>query len=208
MQFKEFLSQKSQMRRIIKYEVEMSRDLPNSTDEITDEHLMDSVQSGNWAAFEVLYERHSGRVLGYLQKKVDSQTALDLMQETFVKVFRHHRRYNSQYPFLPWLFTLSRHVLLDHLKSRQFQNKQLSVSQELIPEVAWQPQRDGIPDFSEALRSLSPTQKRAVELRYLQEWSFEKIAQDLKTTEGNVRQILSRSVRALRKFLVKDGGEK
>ncbi|MEK6579254.1 MAG: sigma factor, partial [Bdellovibrionota bacterium] len=79
----------------------------------SDEELMTLYQTGSLAAFDVLFNRHSGRVLAFLRKKVLSETAQDLTQEVFEKLHRSRAKYNPRYPFLPWLFTVSRNVLLD-----------------------------------------------------------------------------------------------
>ncbi len=83
----------------------------------SDEELMTLYQSGDYMAFECLYERHSGRVFQYLKGKVEGEVAKDLLQETFLKVHRARAQYQPQYPFLPWLFTVARNSLNDFFKS-------------------------------------------------------------------------------------------
>ena len=57
------------------------------------------------------------------------------------------------------------------------------------------------------LDDLNLQQKQVLELRYLKDWSFEQIAQNLNTSESNIRQIVSRSLKKL-KNTMKGANEK
>ena len=54
------------------------------------------------------------------------------------------------------------------------------------------------PDLTVALQGLPSNQRRAIELRYLSEWSFEQIAREMKTSPVNIRQMISRGIKKLR----------
>lgn len=165
----------------------------------SDEELMTLYQNGDYAAFECLYQRHSGRVFHYFKGKVSSEVAQDLLQETFMKIHRSRAQYQSQYPFLPWLFTVTRNNMNDFFKSAD-QNvikigiDECSLPLQVIPATSEH-------DLSQAISGLPHAQRRAIELRYLNEWSFEKIAEEMKTTPENSRQIISRGIKKIRSFL-------
>lgn len=159
-------------------------------------------KSGDYAAFQCLFERHSGRVYQYLKGKVSSESACDLLQETFLKVHRSRETYQSQYPFLPWLFTVARNSLHDFLKSSD--QKVVKVEFDLLSLSSPSPAESGH-DLSSALASLPIGQRHAIEMRYLNDWSFEMIAENMRTTPENSRQIVSRGLRKLRSVL-KGGG--
>lgn len=159
-------------------------------------------KSGDYAAFESLFERHSGRVFQYLKGKASIEAARDLLQETFLKVHRSRESYQSQYPFLPWLFTIARNSLNDYFKSSD--QKVVKIEFDSIPLPA-NLFPESVHDLSSALASLPSGQRRAIEMRYMNDWSFEKIAEEMKTTPENTRQIVSRGIRRLRSFLKGEG---
>lgn len=166
---------------------------------LSDEELMMLYQSGETAAFALLFERHGGRVLGYLQKKAAPETARELLQETFLKLHRARQQYSAQYPFLPWLFTIARNALVDHAR---LQESRIAAESGGEVEVAIDPTAlagDAESEAQAALRMLPEPQRRALELRYLKEWSFEQIAADLRTSPTNARQLVSRGLRYLRR---------
>lgn len=172
--------------------------MADQDDELSDEDLMALYQNGDAKAFAVLYYRHAGRVLEFLQRKTSPQNARDLVQETFLKVHRSRHQYSVQYPFLPWLFAITRNALIDLSRLNEFKVAQGSQAQDDITEEPAAPPQAWPGDLTVALASLPAKQRRAIELRYLSDWTFEKIAAELKTSPLNIRQIVSRGLRRLR----------
>jgi len=170
----------------------------------SDEELMTLYQNGDYAAFKCLYLRHSGRVFQYLKTKVSNEVAQDLLQETFMKIHRSRTQYQPQYPFLPWLFTVARNNLNDFFKSADQNVIKIGIDADSLPLQVLQATSEH--DLSQAISGLPHVQRRAIELRYLNEWSFEKIAEEMKTTPENTRQIISRGIKKIRTFLT--GGAK
>jgi len=170
--------------------------MQESKDQLSDEELMTLFQNGDVASFEILYNRYSSRVFSYLSKRVDSGAAPDLLQEIFFKLHNNRHQYSNQYPFLPWLFAMTRNAVVDfvRLKENKIREKsdalpELSISD---AETTWSG------DLALALESLPAQQKRAIELRYQSDWTFEQIACEMKTSPVNIRQIISRGIRKLR----------
>ncbi len=155
---------------------------------------MVAYQLGEAKAFEELYFRHSGKVLGYLKKKVRSDSlAHDIFQSTFLKLHKNCSRYNASFPFVPWLFTICRSELLDALKKPHMKYEEIV---ENIPEPKAPDDSKAMPEIS--LQSLPAPQRAALEMRYEKEFSFEEIAKALETNPTNARQLVSRAVRGLR----------
>ena len=172
----------------------------------SDEELMSLYQAGDYAAFEVLYRRHAGRVYQYLRKKVSSsEVATDLAQETFEKLHKSRSSYSAQYPFLPWLFTISRNALVDHFKRAE---TRLTVP---TPDIeahftSADPSSESL-DIAPALSTLPANQRQAIEFRYLRDWSFKQIADHMDTSEDNARKLISRGMQRVREFFGTRGGQ-
>lgn len=170
--------------------------------EMSDEDLMARYVKDDQMAFEILYHRHAGSVVGYLSKKTQSaKLAQDLAQEVFLKFHRSRHLYNSMLPLSPWLFSITRSVFLDFAKKKSFENP---TSQEEFDKMS-------APAQTEAetidLSLLPDTQKQVVALRVYDEATFDEIASRLSTTPENARQIFSRAVKNLKSFLG-EGGNK
>lgn len=178
--------------------------------EKSDEELMELYQKGDFMAFETLYIRHSPRIYEFLKKKTSTDIAHDLMQEVFAKLHKSRKTYNPQYPFLPWIFTVVRNTLTDFYKKNESKMVLSSSSIEnhnieallATQENLMQDNKIG-QDISHILMALPEQQRQVIELRYLQEWSFEQIANELQTSPENIRKIVSRSLKKMRSLILK-----
>ncbi|MBN2288289.1 MAG: sigma-70 family RNA polymerase sigma factor [Candidatus Glassbacteria bacterium] len=74
-------------------------------------------EGGDWA-FKELMERHSKKVLNYLNRMVyDRDRAQDLLQETFVRVFRNIERFDTSRKFSTWLYTIATNLAKNELRA-------------------------------------------------------------------------------------------
>jgi RNA polymerase sigma factor (sigma-70 family) len=161
----------------------------------SDEELMLAYQLGDSLAFKGLYARHSGRVYGYLKGKTRNEAiARDVFQATFLKLHKARSRYNSEFPFVSWLFTICRSELIDAMRKRERIQEEV---REVLPEMN-SLKNDPEFDVAEAIAQLPEKQREALELRYTQEFSFEQIAERLDTSPSNARKIVSRALQLLR----------
>ena len=155
--------------------------------DLTDEELMELYQSSDYFAFEMLYLRHSGRIYKYLSGKVGSEIGQELLQDTFARIHKSRDKYNSQFPFLPWVFTIARNLLRDYYKKAETQTAQNSVGLEFLPLQASSELASlrNVNRLEASLENLPENQQRALRLRYLDDWTFEMIAEEIETSPQN-----------------------
>lgn len=172
--------------------------------ELTDEDLMCRYQLGSEEAFAVLYERHAAKVFGYVRRRFPNQErASDVFQEVFVKLHKAKHLYNKTLPYLPWLFSVTRSVVLDGLRIDKRRSVDL-VDKDIDQVVAEQAHTSELSSFEPQLAKLPSAQRAAVQMRYVDENTFEEIATVLKTSPVNARQLISRGLKRL-KELVTEG---
>lgn len=181
--------------------------MTSSLVDASDEDLMATYQRGEQVAFDVLYRRHSAKIYGFLKARVRQPgVADDLFQATFMKLHQSRSSYNPSFPFVPWLFTICRSVMID--SQRKTMRNLEDLDEEAIERaVAITPPHLETGPAAPGLDGLPPEQRRAVELRYGEESSFEEIAARLETTPSNARQLVSRAIRKLRSMTGKNGDE-
>lgn len=181
--------------------------------ELSDETLMKAYQGGDYASFRVLYDRHSARVYGYLTSKLRDRAQVDdVFQATFLKLHHSRNRYDPSFPFTPWLYTVCRSVLLDHLRAKA-RNIEDASEQQVLEAIADQPADvgEGHPEITiESLvaAGIPENQKAALLMRYRDDLPFEEIATALNTSPTNVRQMISRGVRRLKAVFEKGGNSR
>ncbi len=171
----------------------MSKDLQN----LSDESLLLKLAEGEVKALDILYLRHSGRVLAYsLKRGLSKEQAEDVLQIVFMQLHRKKHLYDPQHAALAWLFVITRSELKDYrnreLKDFTEWSDSLSQNEGSTPII------DVRDEASALLRELRPREQEVMKLRYLDELEYEEIAAVLKESESNIRQIVSRSLRMLR----------
>lgn len=85
----------------------------------SDEELLSLHVAGTRGAFDVLIDRYTAEVYGFLQRFVGNAAAVDdLVQETFLQVHLAAGTFDTTRPFKPWLYTIAANKARDHLRSR------------------------------------------------------------------------------------------
>lgn len=170
----------------------------------SDEELMQAYQNGADGAFDLLFSRYSTRVYGFLMNRLKKRDqADDVFQATFLKLHQSRERYDRNFPFAPWLFTVCKSVLVDHAR-KHLRNRE-DANEQILSETA--DEKTIEPASTVALESLPANQRTAIELRYQDNLPFEEIAAKLQTSPANVRQLVSRGLQKLRHFGGRTGGK-
>ena len=157
---------------------------------------------GEAYAFEELYRRHSGRIYGFLKSRVSDQSMVeDIFQETFLKVCKNRAKFQPDFPFLPWFFTLCRNTMLDALRADKKVSAALVDADSLtapdsIPDSVFN--LEAAPGYLSYLESLNQRERKILELHFIQDLPFKSVARQLGMSGPAVRKISSRAIRKLR----------
>lgn len=173
----------------------------------SDEELMSLYQQGEYGAFEELYFRHSGRVYGYLKNRISIPgEAEDLLQHTFLKLHQARDNYNGMLPFLPWLFSIARNLLIDHLRK----HRAIPIESDKLMALAEKASQGGNPEpvvsWEEVMKLLPDDQRQMMQMRFEEGLSFEDIARLSGVNETSARKRVSRTVQGLRTIFKARGG--
>ena len=171
--------------------------------EFTDEALMMRVQQGDSEAYKVLFERHQGRVYGYLLRRTRSpEIAADLYQETFLRLYRARNTWQKGRPVRPWLFGIAVNAAKDHARKV----RRLPVEVELSPTLQGEGIRNPVTkmDLEQAIAGLPDHMRDAFLLGAVEGFDHNEVAAQLDISPDNARARISRARAQLRKML---GGE-
>ena len=159
----------------------------------SDEELMRDYVGGSERAFELLYEKYSPMVYGYIHKRLRSSEAEDFYQKVWRQLHEKRDVYKDQ-PFAPWFFVLMRHLLIDEYRSLGRKSKE--APDELIEKLYSQETPEH--DIEELLENIPEETRELVRKYYLEGISYEELEVDTGLSQTNLRQRLSRAIRTLR----------
>lgn len=165
--------------------------------QITAEELMLRYQTHSpdeaYAAFNELYFRYSQRVFNFLNKKVkNSADGEDLLQKVFIKIHESKHLYSAKYKFEQWLFVIARTQALDYFRAnKRYQDRIANYEYEVLGPS------DEV-DMS-LLKNLDSDQQELLEMKFIDELSYQEIAKIVNKSEVSLRKTLSRMVGRLKK---------
>lgn len=165
---------------------------------VADETLVAEVQDGSISAFEELVRRYQGKLYRFVLRNVhgDHASAEDIVQETFISLYKTLERVDTNKKFSSYIFSIARNRTISYLRSRKIHSP-LESAEFLSAQES--PQRDD--DLIEALHSLDKKYERVLSLYYFENLSYEEISKRLRFPLNTVRTHIKRAKEALRKML-------
>ena len=87
--------------------------------DLNDSQVVQAFLDGNSRAFGELVDRYDKRLLNFVYRTVgDRERAQDLVQETFVRVYRHLHRFDQTKKFSTWIYTIAGNLAKNELRNR------------------------------------------------------------------------------------------
>jgi RNA polymerase sigma-70 factor (ECF subfamily) len=173
-----------------------------------DLELVAKAKAGDQNSFGKLMERYRDSIFFMVLKMVHNRDdAEDLTIEAFGKAFNNIGNYSADFAFSTWLFKIATNNSIDFIRKKRLQTTSLDHSTTTEDgESAPIAVRDLQPDPEEsvikeqraqkiraAIEQLSPKYRSLIELRYLDELSYEEIAEKLDIPLGTVKAQLFRA---------------
>jgi len=161
---------------------------------------------GDKKAFGDLYERYMGDIYRYIFYRVSNQQdAEDLTEQVFLKGWQGIGRYRGEVPFKAWLFRIAHNTVVDHYRTRKetlpLAEDSLVSGQNHDMEEKLLSEEKSI-QLAAAIGRLSPDHQHVLTLRFINGLSVREAALVLDRSEGAVRVLQHRALKAARTFLM------
>jgi RNA polymerase sigma factor (sigma-70 family) len=170
-----------------------------------DETLIDQVQSGEWEAFDVLYQRYLPRVYNRLRALVPPEYVEDLTQEVFLAVIRSLDRFERDSAFSTWLYAITSHKVSDYYRRRGKREdmEHLFHNQEahLVSRDPW-PRAEDITLVRQMLLRLPERYREVLLLRFAEGLPFKEVARVLDLSLEATKSLYRRAIAAAYQELV------
>jgi len=172
---------------------------------LTEEELVLALKNREKIAVEALYDMYSASLYGVISRIIiDTATAEDVLQETFVKIWHSFASYSTEKGRLfTWMVNIARNLAIDKIRSKDYKNQ--NKNQELENNVTfideqrntvYKPELMGIKDL---VQTLKPDQKVILELVYFKGYTHVEAADELGIPLGTIKTRLRMAIQQLRK---------
>ncbi len=159
----------------------------------TDEELALKVAAGSLSCFEELVCRYTPRLFHFFRPRINTdQDVEDLVQETFFKTYRNIDRYDPEFRFSTWIYTVAVRLAVSHYRKRKPAAPAYEPPTEEVSPEQLVIQRQESRNFWAFAKKLNPKQYQTLWLRYAEDMSTKEIAAVLHLTPVQVRVLLHR----------------
>ncbi|HYC33409.1 MAG TPA: sigma-70 family RNA polymerase sigma factor [Gemmatimonadales bacterium] len=168
--------------------------------------------AGDGRAFQKLVDHYRPRLLNFVHRIIgDRERAEDLVQEAFIRVYRHLHRFDTSKKFSTWIYTIASNLARNELRNRR--RSPLVLYQSLRPHgeedqrpLQFEDARSRPDDMyagrylrelvEMAVATLAPHHREVFVMRELEGRSYEEIAERTRCHLGTVKSRLNRARRA------------
>ena len=174
------------------------------------ETLVERAASGDTEAFGRLYDIYADRIYRHIYYRTSNvEDARDLTQEVFIKAWQGLPRYKrTKTPFAGWLFTISHNRIIDYYRTKKdfvYLNNEIIIEdhekgpEKLVDEEFTQQ------EVRQMILQLPEEQQQVILMSFIEGLKYNEIAATLNKSEGNIRVIVHRALKKMRKILGSTG---
>lgn len=138
--------------------------------------------------------------------------AIDLTQETFFKIWKKSKSFKTELRFKPWIYQIARTTAIDQLRKKKTypfssfekddgDGETFDIADESeLPDELFE-KKENAQKVTGAIQALNDTEKLIIQMHYIEEMTFEDIAQSLDKPMNSVKSTFRRSLHKLKKIL-------
>lgn len=181
--------------------------------------LMLRVRDDDAVAFEMLVDRHQGKIQRFMQGWVNNvQQSEDLAQDVFLRVYKARKTYMPTAKFTTWLYRIANNIASNHIRDnanrREYQlsrNENTTSAGVIIENIAiapsgFQPSRslehaERSSIILQGLQALGERQRTALMLSKFEGMSYQEISETMGLSVQAIKSLLSRARISLKNLL-------
>jgi len=180
-----------------------------------DSRLIHRALKGDNTAYRGLMDKYHDPIFAFILKMLHDRSQVeDLTQEAFIKAFASLRNFNEEYAFSTWLYKIATNNCIDYIRKKKLPTYSIDKPIESrdgeyqfeLPDQSFAADREIIAAqrsrlLSSAIRKLPEKYRKVIQLRHVEEQSYEEIAEALKLPIGTVKAHIFRAREMLYKAL-------
>jgi RNA polymerase sigma-70 factor, ECF subfamily len=191
------------------------RDQRKSDSRSEDSEIIQQALRGDDAAYKRLMNKYHDAIFNFIYRMIrDKHQVEDLTQEAFIKAFASLKSFNDQYAFSTWLYKIATNNSIDYIRRRKLQLYSIDKPIEAadsdytfeLPDETYEADKDIIRGqklqlLNDAIADLPEKYKKVIQLRHVEERTYEEIAKMLNLPIGTVKAHIFRAREILYKNL-------
>lgn len=170
----------------------------------TEGELVALLKQKSRQSFDYLYKQYSGALYGVVRKVIaDEQTAQDVLQEAFVKIWNNIDKFEpAKGRLYTWMLNLTRNTAIDKLRSKgEIMKGKIHTGEDIVynqeNDLSTEQQTDAI-GLRKVVADLKPEYQSIVELAYFKGFTLNEISKSTDVPLGTVKTRMRKAMSLLR----------
>lgn len=170
----------------------------------TEPELIALLRQKSQQGFSYLYKQYAGVLYGVVKKIIyDDQTAQDVLQEVFVKIWNNIEGYDAgKGRIYTWMINIARNAAIDKLRSKgEIMKAKIQTGDDIVSNIQQgikTEQRTDTIGLKQMVGGLKPEYQSIVDLAYFKGYTMEEIAKTLDIPVGTVKTRMRYAIKILR----------
>ena len=158
---------------------------------------------GDKKAITLLYENYSDTLFGVIKKIIkDEDIAQDVLQETFVKIWRYSKKYDaSKAKLFTWLYRIAYNTAIDKVRSLKSKNgKEVQIETSAVYKITSNELNQDVLDIKKHLNTLDEKYQIVINALFFEGMTQQEASDELEIPLGTIKSRLKIGLRELKKI--------
>jgi len=170
----------------------------------TEEELVLLLKQQSREAFNYLYKQYAGVLYGVINKVVyDEQTAQDVLQDVFVKIWNNIGQYDpAKGRLYTWMINIARNAAIDKLRSKgEIMKGKIQTGDDIVDNISGKMKTEQVTDtigLRKMVADLKPEYESIISLAYFKGYTLDEISKTLSIPLGTVKTRMRHAIQQLR----------
>lgn len=165
--------------------------------------IVNLLEAGDKKAITLLYENYADTLYGVIKKIIsDEDTAQDVLQETFIKIWRYAKKYDaSKAKLFTWLYRIAYNTAIDKIRSQKNKtNKEVQIETSSVYKITTNQLNDEVLDIQKHLKTLDEKYQIVIKTLFFEGMTQQEASDELDIPLGTIKSRLKIGLRELRKI--------
>ncbi|WP_159022731.1 RNA polymerase sigma factor [Formosa sp. L2A11] len=168
-----------------------------------EQEIVGLLKHGDKRALTLLYQHYADTLLGVISKVItDSDLAQDVLQESFIKVWKKAKSYDpSKAKLFTWLYRIAYNTAIDKVRSQSNkENKEVQIEDSNVYKISTEGLNQDVMDIQKHLKSIDPKYSSVLNALFFEGMTQQEASDELNIPLGTIKSRLKIGLRELKKI--------
>ena len=168
-----------------------------------EKEIVTHLQASNKKAITLLYENYADTLFGVIKKIIaDDDTAQDVLQESFVKIWKYSKKYDpTKAKLFTWLYRITYNTSIDKIRSlKNKTNKEVQIESSPVYNISSGKLNEDVLDIKKHLNTLDEKYQIVINALFFEGMTQQEASDELEIPLGTIKSRLKIGLRELKKI--------